>query len=78
MPESALVCPDQNDLICEQILAMVRNWSPDDGECRPSQVCYAIAESGTVTYHDCASQLSILLDKGELKLEPQGRGLYIP
>jgi hypothetical protein len=87
------VYPDRNAAICKQILAVIRNWSRDeDPECRPSALCYAVAESGVCTYHECSPQLAILLQKEELRLEPNtpilgeasikynpGKpGLYIP
>ena len=74
----AFISADKNDLVCQQILSVVKNWLPEEGECKPSGVCFAVAELGAVTYGDCAEQLSVLLQQGNLKLEPLDRGLYIP
>jgi len=48
------------------------------GECKPSAVCTAVADSGLMTFHHCAEKIQSLLQTGEIKIEPQGRGLYVP
>lgn len=60
------------------IMTIVSDWSTDQGECKPSAVCTLAADISVANYQQCAGVLSKLLEQGQIKLEPQGRGLYIP
>jgi len=70
--------PDQAEVITAQLIGVVRTWSSAEGECKPSVVCSLVVDISFVNYHQCADLLSRLLSQGKLKLEPYGRGLYIP
>lgn len=75
MPKISLA---KADPIRQQILLVVESWPKAEGECKPSAVCCLVAETGAASYGDCAQQVAILLQQGELKIEPQQRGLYVP
>jgi hypothetical protein len=76
---SQFVHPDRNGQVCEEILSAVRDWPHDEWpRCIPSAVCSAVVETADTHHRDCVEQLGLLLHNGELKLEPQGRGLYVP
>lgn len=78
MSGNALASSDKNDLLCQKLRSVIRAWPAKAGECKPSTVCGLVAESGVASYSDCANQVAILLQQGELKIEPQQRGLYVP
>jgi len=63
----------------QAITSVIKSWSEEvGGECKPSAVCTAVADSGLMTFHHCAEKIQSLLQTGEIKIEPQGRGLYVP
>jgi hypothetical protein len=75
---NALANSGRNDLLGQLLLSVARDWPLEAGECKASALCCLVAETGAATYDDCVVQLSVLLQQGELKIEPQQRGLYIP